>query len=128
MKLEDLEIYQVSIDLGEKIWRIVMKWDSFSKDVVGKQLVKAVDSIAANIGEGFGRFHYRESKNFGYYARGSLFETKVWLKKANNRNLIDQELNTSLKKDFEKLGIKLNNYIKSIGSQLNQVEEDEIEY
>jgi four helix bundle protein len=73
MKLEELKVYQLSMKSGDEIWNIVNKWDYFQKDPVGKQLVKAADSIAANLSEGFGRFHYLETKNFGYYSRGSLF-------------------------------------------------------
>jgi len=64
------------------------KWDFFAKDTIGKQFVKLTDSIAANISEGFGRFFYKENRQFGYYARGSLFETTTWLTKAHNRKLI----------------------------------------
>ena len=66
MKLEELRVYQQSMELAEKIWHIVEGWDYFSKDTLGKQLVKAADSIAANLSEGFGRYHYRESAHFGY--------------------------------------------------------------
>ncbi len=58
MKLEELRVYQLSMDMGEKVWGIVEKWNYFSKDTVGKQLVRAADSIAANLSEGYGRFHY----------------------------------------------------------------------
>ena len=59
MKLEELKVYQLAMNVGEKVWEIVSKWDYFTKDTVGKQLVKSVDSIAANISEGYGRFHYK---------------------------------------------------------------------
>ncbi len=65
--------------LGEKIWGLVQKWGYFSKGTVGKQLVKASDSVSANISEGFGRFHFKETRQFSYFARGSLYETKTWL-------------------------------------------------
>lgn len=39
MKLEELKIYTLSMDLGEKVWTIVLKWDWFTKDTIGKQLV-----------------------------------------------------------------------------------------
>ena len=119
MKLEELKVYEMSMEMGEKIWKIVIKWDYFSKDTVGKQLVKAADSIAANLSEGFGRYHYRESKNFGYYSRGSLFETKTWLTKAHNRRLINKEEFNSFIHNIDKIGVKLNNYIKSIGNKPN---------
>jgi len=70
---------------------VVDRWNYFQKDTVGKQLVRSADSIAANLSEGFGRYHYKETKNFSYYSRGSLFETKTWLRKANNRKMISQE-------------------------------------
>ncbi len=77
MNLEELQVYKLSMDIAEKIWVIVDKWDYFNKDTVGKQLVRAIDSVAANLSEGYGRFHYKENKNFCYYSRGSLYETKT---------------------------------------------------
>ncbi len=115
MKLEGLKVYHFAMGIGEKIWMVVGKWDYFAKDTVGKQLVKSVDSIAANISEGYGRYHYKENKQFCYYSRGSLYETKTWLKKARNRGLIANNDFQSLQKDIESIAYKLNNYIKSIG-------------
>lgn len=63
MKLEDLNVYNFAMELGEEVWICVENWDGFSKNSYGKQLVNAADSIAANISEGFGRFHYKENKN-----------------------------------------------------------------
>lgn len=117
MKLEELQVYQLSMEIGEKVWQIVVKWDSFSKDTIGKQLIRAVDSVAANLGEGFGRYHFNEAKHFYYYSRGSLYETRTWLTKSYYRKLIsDNEFNDFVK-DIDVIGIKLNNYIKSIGTK-----------
>jgi len=117
MKLEELQVYQLSMEMGEKVWEIVIKWDYFSKDTIGKQLVKSVDSVAANLSEGFGRYHFNETKHFGYYSRGSLFETKTWLTKANNRKLITENDFISFMKSINIIGVKLNNYINSIGTK-----------
>ena len=103
------------MDLGEEVYAIVIKWSYFNRDTVGKQLVRAADSIAANLSEGIGRYHYKERKNFSYYSRGSLFETKTWLTKAHNRQLLSEEKFNELLQSVEKIGIKLNNYIKTIG-------------
>ena len=77
MNLEELRVYNLSMEMGEKIWNIVIKWDFFAKDTIGKQLVKSADSVSANLSEGFGRYFYKEERNFCYYSRGSLFETKT---------------------------------------------------
>ncbi len=117
MKLEELRVYELSMDIAEKIWTIVNKWSYFEKDTIGKQLVRAVDSVAANLSEGFGRYHYKEAKNFSYYSRGSLYETKTWITKAKNRKMINEEDFAIFKKDINLIGRMLNNYIKSIGNK-----------
>ena len=49
---EDLRVYLLSEQLSDSISGIALEWDSFARDTIGKQLVKAVDSIGANIAEG----------------------------------------------------------------------------
>lgn len=115
--VEELKVYSLSMEFGEKVWDIVEKWNYFVKDTVGKQLVKAADSIAANLSEGFGRYHYLENKNFSYYSRGSLYETKTWITKAHNRKLINDSNFLLLSNDIDCIGKMLNNYIKSIGQK-----------
>jgi four helix bundle protein len=117
MKLEDFKVYNLAMDLGEVVYNQVIKWDYFNKDTIGKQFVKAADSIASNLSEGLGRYHYKERKNFSYYSRGSLFETKTWITKAHNRGLLNNPLFEQLIQDTEKIGIKLNNYINTIGKK-----------
>ena len=91
----------------------VSSWDYFTKDTIGKQLVRAADSISANLAEGHGRFHFKDRLNFCYYARGFLEETKSWLSKAFRRGLISSEL-VEIKQINEILPKKLNAYISSI--------------
>jgi four helix bundle protein len=113
--LEDSKTYPRAMELGEKVWSVVSSWNYFERDTVGKQLVRAVDSIAANLSEGLGRYHFKEIKNFSYYSRGSLFETKTWLTKAANRKLIEQSNFDQLISELEIIGKMINTYIKSIG-------------
>lgn len=114
MKLEDLVIYNLSMNLSDKIWHIVEKWTYFQLDTIGKQWVRAADSVSLNIGEGFGRNTFNDQRSFYYFSRGSLYESKTCLQKAFNRRLIDEETYTELLKERNTLGIKLNNFIKSI--------------
>lgn len=67
--LEDFRAYNSAMALGEEVWTIVAEWNYFEKDTIGKQLVRAADSIAANLSEGLGRYHFKEMKNFSYYSR-----------------------------------------------------------
>jgi four helix bundle protein len=118
MKLGDLQVSGLSMERGEDVWNIVDAWDYFAKDTVGKQLVRAIDSVAANLSEGFGRYHFREKTHFSYYSRGSLYESKTWLTKAHNRNLINDEKFDFFISEIDKIGIKLNNYITTTKKQI----------
>ena len=114
MRLEDLQIYQMAMKLGDDVWQIVCEWSYFDKDAFGKQFLRAADSVAANLAEGFGRYHLKENLNFCYYSRGSLKETQTWLTKARNRNLLLKEKFEELTQLCNSLSIKLNNYIKTL--------------
>ena len=116
IRLDDLEIYKISMEIGNTAYEIVSKWSSFDRDTLGKQLVRAADSIALNISEGYGRFFFKENKNFCYYSRGSAKETSTALDKAYSRNLISPELYKQMN-DKLNLYFKLSYaYIKSIGT------------
>lgn len=115
MELEKLVVYQQAMELGEGVWAVVVKWDYFAKDTVGKQLVKAADSVAANISEGYGRYHFKENRQFCYYSRGSLYETRTWLKKAHKRELLSTDQYKHLFKMTFSIAKLLNGYIRSIG-------------
>ncbi|HEY8780845.1 MAG TPA: four helix bundle protein [Mucilaginibacter sp.] len=117
-RLEDLEIYQLAESFSDEIWFIVLEWDYFAKDTLGKQLVRAADSIGANIAEGFGRYHYKENKNFCYFSRGSLIETKGWITKANTRKLLSESQYSEYLNKLSVIHLKLNTYIKHIGSKI----------
>jgi four helix bundle protein len=118
VKLEELEVYQKSVKLSELVWQEVSKWNYFNKDTIGKQFVRAADSISSNIAEGYGRYFYKENKQFCYYSRGSLLETKSWLEKAFNRKLISEDTYKLFMNELEAIHRMLNAYIKSIGTKM----------
>ncbi len=115
-KLEDLDMYQLSMEIGDSIWNIFNKWPYIEKDTLGKQMVRATDSIALNIAEGFGRYHYKEFRNFCFYSRGSVLETKCCITKAKARQLINNEEYLILLKQLERVHMMLNKFIKTIGN------------
>jgi four helix bundle protein len=88
---ENLQVYKLSEDLADNIWDIVADWNAFARDTIGKQIVRSADSIGANIAEGTGRRGFQDNKRFVYIARGSINETKHWLRRAFKRKLLTQE-------------------------------------
>lgn len=114
---ENLRVYQLSEELADEIWNIVIGWDNFAKDTVGKQLVRSTDSVGANIAEGEGRGSFQDNRRFIKISRGSLQETQHWLRRAFKRNLLTKEQIETLKPLIQKLSPTLNAYLKSIGTK-----------
>jgi four helix bundle protein len=87
---ENLRVYKLSEELADTIWDIVVQWDSFAKQTVGKQIVRAADSVGANISEGTGRGSFQDNRRFVRVARGSLNETQHFLRRAFKRKAFVQ--------------------------------------
>src|SRR5437867_13359638 len=85
---EKLRVYQLAEELADEIWKLTRLLEPFAKDTIGKQIVRASDSIGANIAEGVGRGSFQDNRRFVRNARGSLYETKHWLRRAYSRGLL----------------------------------------
>jgi four helix bundle protein len=112
---ENLRVYKLAEEVSDRIWKLVLDWDAFAKSTIGHQLVRAADSVGANISEGEGRGSYADNRRFVRTARGSLNETKHFLRRAFRRGLLKKNDVDSLKPLLDELGPKLNAYLKSIG-------------
>jgi len=114
---ENLHVYRLAEDLADRIWTVASQWNAFAKSTLGGQLVRAVDSVGANIAEGVGRGSYQDNHRFVRIARGSLNETKHWLRRAYNRKLLSQTEISELKPILDELSPRLNAYLNSIGKR-----------
>jgi four helix bundle protein len=119
LKLEDWEVYQLASVIGDEIWQVASDFSNFEKYTIGQQIVKSADSISANIAEGYGRYSYKENRNFCFYARGSLIETKDWINKCKRRSIVPEHIANGILQKMEILNKQLNAYIKSIGQNSN---------
>lgn len=119
-ELEDLRILQSAENIADSVWKRVVQWDEFEKDVVGKQLARSVDSIGANIAESYGRFNYGEKLQFLYYSRGSLFETKYWLNRTLIRGLMQADEVRDYSVRLSDVARQLNAFVGSLKNQRNE--------
>jgi len=110
--VEQLEVYQMAELSADRVYELLRSWPPFERSTVGEQLVRAADSIGANIAEGYGRFHYGDQLRFFYFARGSLFEAKYWLRRAERRNLLDTEVCENAARYLDTMRQKLNALIR----------------
>lgn len=112
---EELRVYLLAEELADVIWAIVRSWDRLASDTIGKQIIRSADSIGANIAEGYGRGSFQDNRRFVRIARGSLYETRHWLRRAYVRKLLSFEEVDRIKEVVDKFGPQLNSYLKSIG-------------
>ena len=117
MELEELEIYKIAKEISIESWKLyeVLSWQN--KKIVGDQFIRSVDSIGANIAEGFGRYHYLDKNKFNYNARGSLLEASHWLSLLKQRGMVDNKIANDLEEKLKKLHRKLNAYIRATKKQ-----------
>jgi four helix bundle protein len=113
---EKLEVYRLSEKLADEVWKMVMGWKGIARDTVGKQLVRAVDGIGANIAEGVGRGSFQDNRRFVKIGRGSLYEVIHWLRRAYVRELVSKKQTDIIQPLIAELSPRLNAYLKSIGS------------
>jgi len=112
IELKNLEVYQLSRQLSTIAWKIFCRLSFEDKKHIGDQFLRSVDSIGANIAEGYGRFHYLDKVRFYHNARGSHFEAFIhWLELLLEREKISKEEFEIINGKASILQIKLNNFI-----------------
>lgn len=104
-------------ELSNIIWKISRRWNKEILILFGYQLIRAVDSISANLAEGWNRFTKKDKINFYIIARGSAAESLDWAEKAFERNQITLDEYTRIKNLLEKIIKDINGLIK--GTSLN---------
>ena len=112
---ESLQVYRLAEELADAVWDMALKWPRFAQDTIGKQIVRAGDSVGANIAEGSGRGSYQDNRRFVRMARGSLNETQHFLRRAYKRKLMTPVQVNRIKPSVDELAPRLNAYLKSIG-------------
>ena len=132
---EDLRVLKSAEEIADSIWKIVVQWDEFAKDVVGKQMARSADSVGVNIAESFGRFNFGEKLQFLYYSRGSIFETKYWLNRTRVRGLMESTEVQEYVNRLTDLARQLNTFANSLKAMRSEqkpknsaVREDQPEY
>lgn len=118
LTLNDIEAYKISYHLSNKVWEIVIVWSHFEKNTIGQQFIRSVDSISANIAEGFGRFGKKDKIKFYRYANGSLYESLDWNEKAKSRKLLNEEEYEFVFQELKKLPKAVNALIKYTNDKL----------
>ena len=117
MSYKKLEIWQIArelvIDIHKMTLRKLPKFEMFEE---GGQIRRSIKSVKSTIVEGYGRRRYKqEFIRFLVYAIASNDETTDHLETLfETESLTDQELYHDLSERLDKLGKKLNLFIRSV--------------
>lgn len=79
IELYDLDVYKLAREYSKEGWKIYDRFGWHTQKIMGDQMIESVDSVGANIAEGYGRFHYLDKHRFYYNARGSHLESRHWI-------------------------------------------------
>ncbi|RIJ46171.1 four helix bundle protein [Maribellus luteus] len=118
LTLDKISAYRLAFEFSNEVWREVVTWDYFAKDTVGKQFVKAADSISANIAEGFGRYSKKDKVRFYRISMGSLEEAEDWIRKSTVRELITEDLSSAYLNSLLQLRKEIYNLINYTNEKL----------
>ena len=111
--LYSMHIYELSMNIGEKIWKLVNGWDYFAKLTIGKQLVLSTDSMACSLRDCYGNKNNYEIKKRAYFTITYLNETKTLIAKAAKRKLIDEKEYNNISTEINVISFLLNKYADS---------------
>ena len=111
LKLNDIEAFRISFHLSNYVWDVVLNWNNFSQRTIGEQFVRSVDSISANLAEGFGRYGKKDKIKFYRYSQGSLNESLNWNEKSKVRELLSVEQYKYIFGELQKLPKAINSLI-----------------
>ena len=118
--LNDIEAYKAAFNLSNYVWNIVSGWSNFERDTIGKQYARAIDSISANLAEGFGRYAKKDKINFYRYARASVYECLDWNQKSKARKLISPDQYNHIFQELQRLPKFINGLIKLTNDNLTK--------
>lgn len=121
IQLKELRVYQISREISSRCWNIfeIMNWKQ--QKILGDQMIRAADSVGANIAEGYARYHYLDQVRFYLIARASLSEFgDHWLELLHERSIIGEFEFSEIKTMQRDLEVRLNNLISQTRKKAKQ--------
>jgi four helix bundle protein len=127
---EDLEVWQQARVIQRKVRSMVKTFPNEEKYRLTDQMIRSSRSVARNIAEGYGRYHYQENIQFCRHSRGSLSELLNDVITAFEEEYIDKKELTNLRKLIDTENRLINGYINYLKKAKlgDAVHEDEIRY
>lgn len=127
---EDLKVWKQARKLQSRVSKLVKTFPKKEQYRLTDQMIRSSRSVARNIAEGYGRYHYQENIQFCRHSRGSLSELSNDFFTAFEENYIDQQQFKKSRKEIEICHRLLNGYIRYLkkAKQSSKAKESEAIY
>jgi four helix bundle protein len=112
---EDLEIYQLSVELAYDLYKLAKDFPDSEKYALTSQLKRASTSVTLNIAEGRGRGSDKDFAKFLFQARGSLLEVVAGFHLAERFGYVKRDQTQAIYSSANDLASKLTAFIKTLG-------------
>ena len=116
--LESLLVWKKTVDYAVDVCQnVIPLFPDEEKWALASQLQRSVQSIPANIAEGYGRYNFQETIHFCYIARGSMAEVKTRLILAHRLGYINDSTYIKYLRELSELGKMINGYVTHLRKQ-----------
>lgn len=116
---ESLEAWQKAREIRRIVFKVTKNFPKHERYDLHDQITRSSRSVSANIAEGYGRFHFKESIQFCRIARGSLSETMNHMIESKECGYVSEELMSEFRNEYTSCMRLINGFVR----YLNQVAE-----
>jgi four helix bundle protein len=111
---KELTVWKSAIDLSRDVSRLVRTFPKSERYALSDDLLRASRSVAANIAEGFGRYHFNDKLVFYDRSGASLDEVENHLVEALNNGYVGPAFKKTLEKKASKVRYLLKRMIRNL--------------
>jgi len=118
---KDLVVWQKAHTDSLEIIELVedFKWCR-SLDVIGKQLIRSITSVGANIAEGYGSFQGKEYLTFLVFALRSAWESDNWLTLLKDSTKLKDRFDVNLLESIQSRNMEVIRMLSAIIKKLRK--------
>ncbi len=111
-----LDVWKFSMELVKEVYMLTKKYPKDEMFGLTSQTKRAAVSVPANIAEGLGRQYRKDTLQFLFIARGSLYELETELLVAVMTEIIQQS-------DFDHIQPSIENSLKTLNGLIRSIEQ-----
>ena len=111
----ELEVWKLGRQIRQEIYRLTQTFPTAERTNLVIQMRRAAVSITANLAEGYGKYSYKENRNYCRTSRASAYELQDHLTASLDEGLVSKATFVDLDRKLLQFIKRTNSYIRAIG-------------